>query len=100
MTEFMGLIHGGYDAKKAFLPGGASLHSCMTPHGPDATSYDKAVADPCEQPTYFSGGLAFMFETSCMLRLTKYALEHDCLETTYGACWKDLPNRFQSNEEK
>lgn len=29
MTEFMGLINGGYDAKKGFLPGGASLHSCM-----------------------------------------------------------------------
>lgn len=29
MTEFMGLIQGSYDAKTAFLPGGASLHSCM-----------------------------------------------------------------------
>ncbi|KAL3934831.1 MAG: hypothetical protein SGARI_003219 [Bacillariaceae sp.] len=76
MTEFMGLIWGGYDAKKAFLPGGASLHSCMTPHGPDAATYDKAVADPCEQPVYFSSGLAFMFETTCMLRLTEYALTH------------------------
>lgn len=23
-----------------FLPGGASLHSCMTPHGPDTTTYE------------------------------------------------------------
>lgn len=100
MTEFMGLIHGGYDAKKAFLPGGASLHSCMTPHGPDATSYDKAVADPCEQPTHFSGGLAFMFETSCMLRLTDFALGHESVEKNYGECWKELPNRYESNKMK
>ena len=36
----MGMIHGHYDAKAAgkggFEPGGASLHSCMSPHGPDA----------------------------------------------------------------
>jgi homogentisate 1,2-dioxygenase len=95
MTEFMGLIWGGYDAKKAFLPGGASLHSCMTPHGPDAVSYDKAVADPCESPTYFSSGLAFMFETASMLRLTDFALRNKCLDNEYGSCWKDLPNRFR-----
>ena len=31
MSEFMGLIHGVYDAKaEGFVPGGASLHNCMT----------------------------------------------------------------------
>lgn len=99
MTEFMGLIWGGYDAKKAFLPGGASLHSCMTPHGPDAVSYDKAVADPCEQPAYFSSGLAFMFETTCMLRLTDYALKHSCLDKEYGSCWSGLPNRHDDSKQ-
>lgn len=98
MTEFMGLLWGGYDAKKAFLPGGASLHSCMTPHGPDAVSYDKAVADPCDHPTYLSSGLAFMFETSCMLRLTEYALNHKCRDLSYGSCWKGLPNRFDGTQ--
>jgi homogentisate 1,2-dioxygenase len=34
MTEFMGLIKGSYEAKEGgFVPGGASLHSCMAPHG-------------------------------------------------------------------
>jgi len=34
-SEFMGLIHGEYDGKaQGFLPGGASLHNSMTPHGP------------------------------------------------------------------
>ena len=30
MSEFMGLVHGAYDAKaEGFVPGGASLHNCM-----------------------------------------------------------------------
>jgi len=99
MTEFMGLINGGYDAKKGFEPGGASLHSCMTPHGPDSATYDKAVADPCDAPTYFSGGLAFMFETSHMLRLSEYALEHACREKDYSLCWEDLPARFSTEQD-
>ena len=43
MSEFMGLISGTYDAKTGgFLPGGASLHSIMTPHGPDSTAFEDA----------------------------------------------------------
>ncbi len=43
MSEFMGLILGRYEAKESgFMPGGASLHSMMTPHGPDADAFDKA----------------------------------------------------------
>ena len=43
MSEFMGLIYGNYEAKEeGFLPGGASLHSMMTPHGPDALCFEKA----------------------------------------------------------
>ena len=42
-SEFMGLIHGQYDAKSAgFRPGGASLHNCMSGHGPDCGTFDKA----------------------------------------------------------
>ena len=37
MNEFMGLVHGVYDAKaEGFVPGGMSLHNCMAAHGPDA----------------------------------------------------------------
>ena len=39
----MGLVHGHYDAKpEGFKPGGASLHNCMVPHGPDAEAFEKA----------------------------------------------------------
>jgi homogentisate 1,2-dioxygenase len=43
LNEFMGLVYGEYDAKaEGFLPGGASLHNCMSGHGPDADTYAKA----------------------------------------------------------
>lgn len=43
MSEFMGLILGAYEAKEGgFLPGGASLHSMMTPHGPDVKCFQDA----------------------------------------------------------
>lgn len=43
MSEFMGLILGEYEAKKgSFQPGGATLHSIMTPHGPDFNCFEAA----------------------------------------------------------
>ena len=41
MSEFMGLILGNYEAKEeGFAPGGATLHSMMTPHGPDKDCFE------------------------------------------------------------
>mmetsp|Transcript_16713 Transcript_16713/g.23576 ORF Transcript_16713/g.23576 Transcript_16713/m.23576 type:complete len:472 (+) Transcript_16713:98-1513(+) len=99
MSEFMGLIEGCYDAKEGFLPGGASLHSTMTPHGPDSVTYNKAVADKCEYPTKFNGGLAFMFETSCLFKLSSYALECKHCDDEYATCWSDLADNFQDGWE-
>lgn len=51
MSEYMGNICGEYDAKgKGFGPGCSSLHSSMTPHGPDAGSYENFVKS--EQKPY------------------------------------------------
>lgn len=51
MSEFMGLISGAYEAKEeGFGPGGATLHSIMTPHGPDANCFKQATGcklGPC-----------------------------------------------------
>lgn len=39
----MGLIVGSYEAKEeGFQAGGASLHSMMTPHGPDQSCFEAA----------------------------------------------------------
>jgi len=91
MSEYMGLIHGQYDAKTEFRPGGASVHNNMTPHGPDAASYEKAVQDPCAQPVSFDGGLAFMFETYLSLKVVKQGLEDaDWRDLEYAECWQAL----------
>mmetsp|Transcript_12551 Transcript_12551/g.34818 ORF Transcript_12551/g.34818 Transcript_12551/m.34818 type:complete len:519 (+) Transcript_12551:218-1774(+) len=94
MSEYMGLIVGQYDAKPngAFLPGGASLHNCMVPHGPDAVAVQKATADPCTEPTYFDKGLAFMFETYLPLTVAPVALtDVEWLDVNYApSSWKSL----------
>ena len=44
MSEFMGNIHGVYDAKpEGFVPGGMSLHNCMLPHGPDTDAFEGGI---------------------------------------------------------
>ena len=46
MSEYMGLIHGTYEAKEGgFVPGGGSLHSHMTGHGPDKGAYEMGVGE-------------------------------------------------------
>mmetsp|Transcript_71898 Transcript_71898/g.123529 ORF Transcript_71898/g.123529 Transcript_71898/m.123529 type:complete len:360 (+) Transcript_71898:1-1080(+) len=96
MTEFMGMVYGKYDAKKGFQPGGASLHSCMTPHGPDAATFEEAST--CElNPVKFEAGLAFMFETSLVLKLTKYAAEAPHLDSEYQSCWSKCPKKFNGS---
>src|SRR3546814_6453797 len=50
-SEFMGLVHGAYDAKaEGFAPGGCSMHNCMTGHGPDAATFAKASAADLSKP--------------------------------------------------
>lgn len=97
MSEFMGMIYGKYDAKEGFAPGGASLHSCMSAHGPDAETFFKASTADL-QPQKFEGGLAFMFETSLILKLTPYALETPDLEREYFECWQQLPKVFDPSK--
>jgi homogentisate 1,2-dioxygenase len=96
MSEFMGLIYGQYDAKpEGFKPGGASLHNCMVPHGPDAEAFDKAShADLA--PHKLDNTLAFMFETRWRLRPTAYAMESGRLEASYPDCWAPLKDQFSA----
>jgi homogentisate 1,2-dioxygenase len=68
MSEFMGLIQGQYEAKKeGFKPGGASLHSCMTPHGPDAKTFEGASNAALKPERVAEGTMAFMFESCFMV---------------------------------
>ncbi|MGH8382484.1 homogentisate 1,2-dioxygenase [Pseudomonas sp.] len=97
MNEFMGLIKGEYDAKaEGFLPGGASLHSCMSAHGPDAETCAKAIAVELA-PSKIDNTMAFMFETSQVLRPSRHALECPQLQADYDSCWASLPSTFTPN---
>ena len=88
MSEFMGLIHGEYDAKQGgFVPGGASLHNCMSAHGPDHASYEKAVTAKLE-PQYLAGTLAFMFESRYIFEPTAHALASPQRDTGYDRAWE------------
>ncbi len=94
-SEFMGLIHGAYDAKAGgFVPGGASLHNCMTGHGPDAGTFERASNADTSKPDYIEDTMAFMFETRCVIRPTRHALESAQLQTEYFQCWQGLPRQF------
>ena len=88
MSEFMGLIHGVYDAKEGggFEPGGASLHNQMNGHGPDADSTRKAMAAELE-PVKLADTLAFMFESRWVIRPTRAAMELPTLQQDYDECW-------------
>lgn len=78
MSEFMGLVRGGYDAKKGgsggFVPGGASLHNVMSGHGPDAESYEGARNAELGPAKVGAGSCAFMFESCLMVGVTEWGL--------------------------
>jgi len=96
MSEFMGLIEGVYDAKpEGFVPGGASLHNCMVPHGPDAQSFARATSATLE-PQFLGNTMAFMFETRLVSRPTKWALELPELQSDYWECWQGLEKKFET----
>jgi homogentisate 1,2-dioxygenase len=95
-SEFMGLIHGVYDAKSAgFEPGGASLHNCMSGHGPDAATFEKASAADTSQPSRIQDTMAFMFESRYVLEPARAALQGTPrLQTDYMSHWLGLPRQF------
>ena len=99
MSEFMGLVYGQYDAKTGggFVPGGASLHNTMLPHGPDVDAFEKA-SNAELKPHKLEGTLAFMFETRFPQRVTKFAAEGGALQKNYGDYGHKLTKLFNPNE--
>ena len=98
-SEFMGLIHGVYDAKaEGFKPGGASLHNCMTGHGSDAQTFEKASNADLSQAHRITDTMAFMFETRCVIRPTDYALQSPQLQPDYYQCWQGLKKHFNPQQ--
>jgi len=103
MSEFMGLIHGEYDAKDAgagggFVPGGISLHNCMSGHGPDAVSHAKAIATNTSRPQHITDTMAFMFESRYVIHPVRQALESPQRQRDYQQCWQGLRKHFDPRQ--
>ncbi len=95
MSEFMGLVHGAYDAKQGgFAPGGMSLHNSMSAHGPDVASWKGASAADLK-PHKIENTLAFMFESRFVFRPTAWAMASAALQRDYDACWDGFEVGFQ-----
>ncbi|MES1203738.1 MAG: homogentisate 1,2-dioxygenase domain-containing protein, partial [Pseudomonadota bacterium] len=69
-----------------FFPGGASLHNCMSGHGPDQASYESATKADLK-PEKIDKTLAFMIESRHVIRPTKFALETPTMQLDYDDCW-------------
>jgi homogentisate 1,2-dioxygenase len=98
-NEFMGLICGVYDAKSTgFVPGGASLHNCMSGHGPDAATFERASAADTSIPVHIADTMAFMFETRQIIKPTRGARSGTPpLQSDYMSHWLGLKKRFEPN---
>jgi homogentisate 1,2-dioxygenase len=95
MSEFMGLVHGVYDAKaEGFVPGGASLHNSMLAHGPDAATFEKASSAELK-PHRLDNTLAFMFESRHIFRPTAQALAAANLQGDYDGVWTGFKAGFE-----
>ncbi len=95
-NEFMGLICGVYDAKsEGFVPGGSSLHNCMSGHGADAATFDKAIAADTSVPARIADTMAFMFESRSVLKPARNALRGTPrLQADYLSHWLGLKKHF------
>ena len=98
-SEFMGLIHGVYDAKAdGFVPGGASLHNAMSGHGPDAATFEKASAADLSKPDVIGATMAFMFECRTVFSVTAQAAHCASRQANYQDCWQGLSNHFRTRQ--
>ncbi|KAI6170319.1 Homogentisate 1,2-dioxygenase [Aphelenchoides besseyi] len=100
MSEYMGLIVGNYEAKAgAFQPGGGSLHSIMTPHGPDAVCFERASTEELKPQRVADGTMAFMFESSFSMVVTDWARENH-VDQKYNRDWAPLKKHFRLPNSK
>jgi homogentisate 1,2-dioxygenase len=97
MSEFMGLVRGVYDAREeGFVPGGASLHNSMSPHGPEAAVFEKASTVELK-PQRYTDTLAFMFESRYVIAPTQFALDTPVRQRDYQDTWKGIKKHYQAD---
>jgi len=95
-SEFLGLISGQYIGKgEGFAPGSASMHNCMSGHGPDAEAYERGRSAELK-PQFLDDTMVFLFETQLPIRPTRFAVETDLLERDYYTHWLGLKKNFSA----
>jgi homogentisate 1,2-dioxygenase len=93
-SEFVGLVSGRYVGKRdGFEPGCASLHNCMTGHGPDAGAFESGTTES-EEPQYLENTMTVIFETQLVISPTRFAMETELREHDYYRHWQGLQSRF------
>jgi homogentisate 1,2-dioxygenase len=93
-SEFVGLIKGQYLGKgESFAPGCASLHNCMSGHGPDAEAFERGSA-ASEDPQYLENTMTIVLETQLVIRPTAFAIDTELRERDYYVHWLKLAKRF------
>ncbi|HEY6507313.1 MAG TPA: homogentisate 1,2-dioxygenase domain-containing protein, partial [Vicinamibacterales bacterium] len=75
----------------------ASLHNCMSGHGPDADAYDRGSQAELK-PQFLSDTMVFLFETRLPICPTRFSLETDLLERDYYTHWQGLKRHFPGGE--
>ncbi|KIX05123.1 homogentisate 1,2-dioxygenase [Rhinocladiella mackenziei CBS 650.93] len=101
MSEFMGLISGSYIAKGGgtggFQAAGASLHNCMSSHGPDTAAFERASNEELKPVKVGVGSMAFMFESCYMVGVTDWGLTKcQKLQANYSdESWVGLKDLFR-----
>ena len=76
---------------------GASLHMCMTPHGPDAATFQAASTADLQPRKLGIDALAFMFEFNCIPKVFPWALQASELQKSYYQCWQGLKSHFNGS---
>lgn len=75
-SESTNLTQGVCNAKtEGSVSGGASLYNCMSGHGPDTGTFERASNGDTIEPYKVDATMIFMFETPAMIRPTRFVVE-------------------------
>ncbi|XP_064629600.1 homogentisate 1,2-dioxygenase-like isoform X3 [Lineus longissimus] len=102
MSEVIGLLYGQYEGKNSkFRPGGACLHGMMSAHGPDTETYEKGASTNDVKPARIGdGSLAFKFESSFSMSVTKWGNEAcNKVDHEYFLCWQNMKRNFNPDDK-
>ena len=93
---YTGWLHAASDG--VYRAGGASLHMCMAPHGPDIKTFEDATDEgnsKAKTPQVIPATtLAFMFEVNATPHVTPAALSSPCRDSSYFQCWQGLKAQY------